>query len=135
MLTKKTLSRVLVIENGSLFDDAVTSLLKQNGEIQVLTTDFKDSTTLFQEISHLSPQAILVNGGGAWEAAQFCELADARPALARLRVIVIHPDDNVIEVYERQRIVASQTNDLIAIIKRGDSTLDGIERITAQTGS
>jgi DNA-binding NarL/FixJ family response regulator len=135
MLTKKTLSRVLVIESGSLFDDAVTSLLKQNGEIQVLTTDFKDNTTLFQEISQLSPEAILMNGDGAWEAARFCEMADALPALARLRVIVVHPDDNVIEVYERQRILASQTNDLIAIIKRGDSTLDGIEQITAQTGS
>ena len=82
--------------------------------------DSQDKTLLFQEVSHLSPPTILVRGDGSWESARFCELAGALPTLTSLRVIVVHPDDNVIEVYERQRIIASQADDLIAIIKRGD---------------
>lgn len=117
---KKTRARVLFIESGSLFDDAVTSLLEHQGEIEVQTMDSQDKTLLFQEVSHLSPPTILVRGDGSWESARFCELAGALPTLTSLRVIVVHPDDNVIEVYERQRIIASQADDLIAIIKRGD---------------
>jgi hypothetical protein len=45
-------------------------------------------------------------------------LAD-NPHIAAFRIIVVRPDDNTIDIYERQRITATRSADLVALIRRG----------------
>ena len=115
---KKTAVRVLIPESGSLLDEGLKSLLRRDGNLQIETVAFKDKALFFQDVARLCPEVIVWNEIGPLETIQWCELIDVIPQLMNLRVIVIHPDDNAIDVYEKQHVTATQISDLIAIIKR-----------------
>ena len=112
--------RVLVIESGSLLDEGVESLLVHETDLQVSGISYADDDTFLHDVSDARPDVILLNEAGPLDSARIFELLKNLPGLATLRIIVVRPDDNTIDLYERQRVEAIQSNDLLALIRRGD---------------
>jgi len=114
---KQTALRVLILQGGSLFDEGLNSLLRRDGNLQILTVELGDAVAFFQEVARLSPEVILLNGADDLKTIKFCDLLNAIPTATHLRLVIVRPDDNVIDVYERRRVVAAQSSDLLAIIR------------------
>lgn len=100
-----------------MFEEGLSSLIRRDSGLQILTVLATDMTTFFQEVTRLSPEVILLNGVSHLETIKFCELLNTLPAEASLRLVIVRPDDNVIDVYEKRRVVAARSGDLLTIIK------------------
>lgn len=109
--------RVLVMENGSLFDEAMKALLTHDTGLTVSGVAYADETTFLNDVSRMSPDVIVLNDAGPLDAAQLCKLLEHVPAREALWVIVVRSDDNVIDLYKKQSVVASRSHDLIALIQ------------------
>lgn len=109
---------VLFVESGSLLDQGMESLLGREGDIQISGITYSDDDAFLRQISDLRPDVILTNAEGPLNSIQILELLEANPTLTTLKVIMVRPDDNVIDVYERQQVTARRSADLIALIRR-----------------
>ena len=112
--------RVLVVESGSLLDEGVESLLIRETDMQVSGISYADDATFLQDVTHARPDVILLNEDGPLDSARIFELLRDLPGLASLRVIIVRPDDNAIDLYERKQVIATQSDDLLALIRRGE---------------
>lgn len=109
--------RVLVVENGSLLDEGVKSLLRRKTALKVSGVTYADEATLLKDISQLSPDVIVLNEAGPVDSVQICKLLKSLSAPTAWCVIVVRPDDNRIDLYKKQSVIASKSNDLIALIQ------------------
>jgi hypothetical protein len=111
--------RVLIVAGGSLLEEGVGSLLKQELDLHVSDVVYRDDSTFLQDVADARPDTILLNAEGPLDSRRILELLANVPTLAALRVIVVRPDDNTIDIYERQRIIATRSADLLALIRLG----------------
>lgn len=109
--------RVLVMENGSLFDEAMKALLTDDTGLTVSGVAYADETTFLNDVSRMCPDVIVLNDAGPLDTAQLCKLLDHIPAREALWVIVVRSDDNMIDLYKKQSVVTSQSHDLLALIQ------------------
>ncbi len=109
--------RVLIMENGSLFDEAMKALLTHETGLAVSGVPYADETTFLNDVSRMCPDVIVLNDAGPLDAAQLCKLLEHVPVREALWVIVIRSDDNMIDLYKKHSVVASQSHDLIALIQ------------------
>ena len=109
--------RVLVMENGSLLDEAMKALLTHETGLTVSGVTYADETTFLNDVSQMCPDVIVMNDAGPLDAAQLCRLLDHIPAREALWVIVVRSDDNMIDLYKKQSVVTSQSHDLLALIQ------------------
>ena len=115
----KATRRVLVVESesGSLFDQGLKSLLRRRTGWKVSGIIYTDEATLLKEMSHLCPDVIVLNEAGPIGPAHICQLLKNVPARLALRVIVVRSNDNAIDLYRKQTVIASKSRDLIALIQ------------------
>ena len=109
---------VLIVGNGSLLDEGVESILKRQGDVRVSGIAYADDTAFLQDVSNMRPDVILLNERSPLTPQRILELLADNPMLATLQVIVVRPDDNTIDVYERQRVTARRVADLVHLIRR-----------------
>jgi hypothetical protein len=114
---KRAVLRVLIPQSGSLFDEGLKSLIRRDDGLQILTATAGDAATFFAEVTRLSPEVILLNGASDLEQIPFSEMLNILPAATNLRLIVVRSDDNVIDVYEKRRVQAVNSSDLLAVIR------------------
>ena len=114
--------RVLVIETGTLLDDGVESLLGQETDLQVSGISYADGATFLEDVSQARPDVILLNENGPLDSARIFELLNGLPGLASLRLIIVRPDDNTIDMYEKKQVVATHIDDLLHLIRGNRST-------------
>lgn len=115
----KATRRVLVVESesGSLFDQGLKSLLRRKTGWKVSSLLYADEAALLKEILRLCPDVIVLSEAGPIGPAHICQLLKNVPARLSLRVIVVRPDDNAIDQYRKQTVIASKSRDLIALIQ------------------
>ena len=111
------MQHVLVVENGSLLDEGVERLLSHETDFLVSGITYADETAFLQDVSDKRPDVILLNEAGPLDSVQIFELLKNLPTIATLRVIIVRPDDNAIDVYDRQRVIATQSRDLIGLVR------------------
>jgi chemotaxis response regulator CheB len=109
--------RVLVVESGSLVEEGIESLLVREPDMHVIGIPFVGETAFLQEVADMRPDVILLNESGPLTSERILELLKRLPTLASLRVIMVRPGDNIINVYEHQQIVAAKVGDLLNLIR------------------
>jgi DNA-binding NarL/FixJ family response regulator len=109
--------RVLVMENGSLFDEAVKALLTHDTGLAVSGVTYADDATFLNDVSRMRPDVIVMHDAGPLDTARLCKLLEHFPAQEALWVIIVRSDDNMIDLYKKHSVVASQSHDLIALIQ------------------
>lgn len=111
---------VLVVESGRLLDEGVKRLLEQELDLQVSGVAYGDDASFLQDVSALRPDVILLNAEGPLDSTRILELLSGLPSLASLRLIVVRPDDNQIDMYEKKRVIAASRDDLLNLIRQDE---------------
>lgn len=117
---KTSTRRVMIVGSGSLLDEGVERLLRSRESIQVSGIVYSDDTSFLQDVSDMRPDVILLNEAGPLDSLRILELLKNIPTLASLRVVTVRTEDNTIDLYERRRVVATHSNDLLDLIRSGD---------------
>jgi chemotaxis response regulator CheB len=109
--------RVLVVEGGSLVEEGIENLLSREPDLQVIGVPFAGESALLQNVVDLHPDVILINESGPLTSERILELLKSLPKLASLRVIMVRADDSTIDVFEHQRVDATEVDDLLNLIR------------------
>ena len=110
----QAIRRVLIVQSGSLFDEGLESMLTQQSDFQVIGVHYSDDTRFLLTMQSERPDVILLFEDGPLEARRVFDLFQDAP----LRVITVRSDGDSLEMYERQAITTTQSQDLFALIRQ-----------------
>jgi chemotaxis response regulator CheB len=113
--------RVLLIGDSSLLHKGVASLLMAELNLEVSDIIFTDDVAFVEAIQRLQPEVVVLKETPSLDVARFFRLLRDVPFEQALRVIVVHVEDRALDVYEKQRVVPTQSKDLVNLIRRGSS--------------
>ena len=112
--------RVLIIGDDSLLAVGLEHLLILEFNLQVSTITYSDPAQFVQDIQRLQPDVVLLVETPELNLARFFELLRDVPLHDTLRVIVIHLENSLVDVYEKQRVMqvmTTQAQDLLNLIR------------------
>jgi hypothetical protein len=104
---------VFIVGGDSLFDEGITHLLAQQTDLLVSRLKFFNERSFLIAVKQNLPDVILVCESESLDAAHILALLSSQTILTRLLlavIVVIRLNNNVIDVYERPRIVAGKIN-------------------------
>ena len=115
--------RVVIVGTDSLLDEGIKKLLAHEPDLEVSSIAYTDEATFLQDVSQAHPDVILLNEASPLDSARiFALLKNIEiPIPATLRVIVVRADDNAIDVYQKQHVIATRRDDLFTFIRGGDA--------------
>ena len=126
-----TQQHVLVVGDGSLFHESVTSLLTTHGtDLFVSYAIYSDEQDVLNKIKRDQPDVILVSESRELDTARILDLVSSDPVAMGLPIVVARLSANEIDVYERpslsagemsatpERIIARTADDLLNVLRR-----------------
>ena len=128
--SKLAQERVFIIGDGSLCDESVTRLLTCEADLLVSHATYSDDPAFLNVIRWDRPDVILVNESGSLDMARILDLVSSDPTVMGLPIVVVRPNNNVIDVFARpifvsgkvcskpQRIIVKSGNDLFNAVRR-----------------
>ena len=116
MESTQNASRVLVVETGSVLDEAIINLVMGESGLQVVTQPCNDPAAFLKEVSNVLPDVIVVSEAGEVGWTRISEILHGISPEEPLRLIVVRLDDNILEVYDKQCLKATHNDDLISLI-------------------
>ncbi len=105
--------RVLLIESGKFIGGVFRSLFYNYEHLTVIGVKPSNERELLKSIQENRPQIIVMDDTLT---DYLTYLLNYMPGCEDLRVIVVHTDQNRVEVYQKQQINVSQTADFFAIM-------------------
>jgi hypothetical protein len=102
---------VLVLFRHRLFGEAIARLLREQEELHVTALPAEEVCP--EQLRDIHADAIVVEDERA--ASEFTALLDAAPALT----VVVGPEANVAEVYERHEVIEATASEIVARILAG----------------
>jgi hypothetical protein len=108
---------VLIINSGSIFDTSLLQLLKSATDLEVLDVSDRDEAALKRAIVQFAPRTVVINDSEEGGALRLLKLFSTFQFVQRLRVIVVQIADNVIQHYEIKQVIATESADLVALIR------------------
>ncbi len=107
-------SRVLIVEEDSLFSNAVELLLVLQENLEIVGTVSLEIQVIAAEIKQTQPDVIITSDDVATaNAPLIMTLLKAHP---HLRIITFNLDDNRINVYDNREVDVTTVNDLVSAI-------------------
>jgi hypothetical protein len=116
-MEKKPVNRVLIVGNGSLFDEGLKSLLLNRTRLEVSSTTYIDESVFLQQFLDERPEVIVLFEGSPLTVSRILELVRDIPDLAILRIITVLANTSAVELYERQPIAAARSDDLLMLFQ------------------
>jgi chemotaxis response regulator CheB len=107
--------RVLVVDNLSLMGAGIEELLKHDAGIDVLGIAGGDISELMQHVRKFRPNVIILHDQSPSSA--ITNILTQTGAQYPMRIVVVEPDDNQMQVYDRDRISVAQLRDLLDVVK------------------
>ncbi len=98
---------IAVLFHHRLFGEAIARLLREDGRLGVTTLEIDGQSA--PKLRELRPDAIVVEEGALAHALK-ASLVDIAPTLT----VVIDPEENLVEVYERHEVIRATVEELIA---------------------
>ncbi len=123
-------SRVFILYSHSLFARGVQSLLVQERGVEVVGVE-RDEPQAMDKIRDLRPDVILVDSG-THRRESCLTLSEIFQEMPGARVISLSLQENGIDIYDKQRILALTPEDLVRAIRRGD--VESPDKGTQQIG-
>lgn len=109
--------RVLIINTGSVFDTSLFELLKAATDLEVIQVPDREETGLRLAVAHYRPHTIIINDSEEDGAIPQLKVLTDLPFIQRLRIVVVRLTDNAIVQYDIRQIVATESADLVALIR------------------
>lgn len=89
--------------------------------LQVATVFYVDKTTFLKDVATRVPDVIVLSESSPLDRTRTSHLLQAILPQQALRVIVIRPEDNILEVYDKQCLKVTHNSDLISLIRHDGS--------------
>ncbi len=110
-----TSNRILITDNQELLGAGLEKLLSNDKSLEVCGVPTQDETALIGEIWRLQPDTVILT----------IEAAVTSPArllmllqdYGRLRIILVSVDSNLLEIYDRQEVIAHNRISLLANLR------------------
>ena len=118
-MTSKWQKRILVVENELLLGASIEHLLKNEADFCVWGVTSTDVPTLVEEIIRIRPDVVILEE--VRHPIEPAKLLILLKEIPRLRLIVVSAEDDVIQIYDKDQFMATQTADLVTIIHRDSS--------------
>jgi DNA-binding NarL/FixJ family response regulator len=118
MSAPQAMQKIMIVESGSLLEDGVAHILRQEEDLNIAGLAYHDDAAFLSGLIEIQPDIILLNEDGPISSAHVFELLVNWSFLVSVRIIAIHVEDNRIDFYERKSIFATQIGDLIGLIRR-----------------
>jgi chemotaxis response regulator CheB len=107
--------RVLVVQGDSLMSSGVLRLLSDEPGLRVIGTKPADEGALLTKVARFRPDVVLVEAAShLTDPVRLLSLVQHYPAL---RVVVMGPDRDVAEMYDRTEIVMAEVANLLAVLR------------------
>ncbi len=117
-MEKKTVRRVLIVGDGTLFDEGLNHLLVEKAYLKVSHITFNTASDFSQHFLELRPDVVVLFQGGPLSVSRVFELLKEVPDLATFRVMTVMAETNTVELYEKQQVTNVGTNDLCSLIQQ-----------------
>jgi hypothetical protein len=118
MSAYQAMQKIMIVESGSLLEDGVAHILRQEEDLSIASLAYHDDAAFLSGLIEVQPDIVLLNEDGPISSARVFELLVDWSFLVSVRIIAIHLEDNRIDLYERKRIFATQISDLTGLIRR-----------------
>lgn len=131
MLPMETIQQhVLIVGDGTLFDEGVTYLLTHGDNVRVTHATYSDDPLFLNSIQITQPDVILVSESGSLVAEHILSLISSHSIVMGLPIIIVRLSNNMIEVYDKpvfvagrmsskpQRISIGTWDDLLSVVRR-----------------
>ncbi len=115
---KKDSTRVLILGDGSLFDNGLTNLLTHEDSIVVSNLTYSSDVTFVSEFMLERPEVLVLFEGGPLSVSRVFELIEDVPELTHLRVITVLSDNNSVYVYEKLKVSATHIDGFVTLIRQ-----------------
>ena len=103
--------------HADLLGEAIESILTAARNWQVIKVlDNQDVEVLIQEVEKTHPEIVIINQGHC--AHSFPVPIHLIEDFPKLRVITINPDNNLVEIYNKQEICIEEASDLLSVIDK-----------------
>jgi DNA-binding NarL/FixJ family response regulator len=109
------MQHVLIVGDGTLLDQGVTSLLSAEPDLEVFSLIYHTEAELTQFILVFQPEVIVISETPGFPTATIVEAIKRLAPASKRMVIVVRPDSNIMEV--SNQITALQSEDLLRWIR------------------
>ena len=113
----KAARRVFIVQSGSVLEDSVESLLSQQPDLQVVSVRYVGDPEFVLAALGERPNVIVLFEGSRLSAGRVFDLLPGTASQA-LRVITVCSKSSALDVYDRQRLTAFQSQDLFAFVRQ-----------------
>jgi len=108
---------VLVVNRGSLLDEGVDRLIRANSILNVSTINYKSEETLVDEIVSKRPEVVVMGESDKVGAENLYKMLTSFSTLSKLRMIIFHPNDNMVDVFSQERRNSVFSGDFMNIVQ------------------
>ena len=106
--------RIFILENESLLNAGIYSLLSKQENLEVVTTKHSDATEIFQIIDAFRPEVIIMDDATMIENLE--ALVGRLKSFPRLRTILVNGEKNELQIYDQRRIVIAEIGDFLEVL-------------------
>jgi hypothetical protein len=106
-----------LFQSPSLVGAGIRRLLAEVDDLEVTALDANTKTDIGAEIEHVRPDVTILSGEVA-VSANPGQLTVYFHRCPDMRMLVVSEVDNLIYVYDKQRMVVTQTDDFLDLIRR-----------------
>jgi hypothetical protein len=108
---------ILQVSNGTVFDEGMLNLLRDEADWRVSAVAFVDELTFLRNVIETRPDVIVFNEAGPLYLARIFELLMSLPFRSVLRIVVVRVNSNTIDLYERRQVIMQQRTDFATLIR------------------
>ena len=108
--------RILVVNRGSLLDEGIFRLISSESNLDVSTIDFEGEDVLVNDIVSRCPEVLVMGQTVSVKLEKLYTLLTSNPALSKLRMFIIHSNDNSVDIFSQEKHNSILGDDFIALV-------------------
>lgn len=108
--------RILVVNRGSLLDEGIFRLISSESNLDVSTIDFEGEDVLVNDVVSRCPEVLVMGQTVSVKLEKLYTLLTSNPALSKLRMFIIHSNDNSVDIFSQQQHNLIPGGDFIALV-------------------
>ena len=108
--------RILVVNRGSLLDEGIFRLISSKSNLDVSTIDFEGEDVLVNDIVSRCPEVLVMGQTVSVKIEKLYTILTSNPALSKLRMIIIHSNDNAVDIFSQEKHNSIPGDDFIALV-------------------
>ena len=108
--------RILVVNRGSLLDEGIFRLISSESNLDVSTIDFEGEDVLVNDVVSRCPEVLVMGQTVSVKLEKLYTLLTSNPALSKLRMFIIHSNDNSVDIFSQEKHNSILGDDFIALV-------------------